>query len=60
VSKKTQAKMPASKLKRSVIGNSAKRKKTVKLKLSGWYENAAQSIGISNKEPHEKRLGAIE
>jgi len=43
-----------------MIGNGAKRKKTVKLKLSGWYENAAQSIGISNKEPHEKRNGAIE
>jgi hypothetical protein len=60
VFEKTQAKAPASKLQRSVIGNSLKRKKTVKLKLSGWYENAAQSIGISKKEPLEKRHGAIE
>ena len=31
------------------------RKKPAKLTLSTWYGDAAQSIGISNKKPAERR-----
>jgi hypothetical protein len=47
-------KAPASKLKRSAIEKNLKRKKTAKLKLSGWYNEAARSVGISSKQPRDE------
>jgi hypothetical protein len=54
VSETDGTKAPASKLKRSAIEKSLQRKKTAKLKLSGWYNEAARSVGISSKKPPRK------
>jgi hypothetical protein len=59
MSEKDSAKVPGSKLKRSVIGKSLPKKRTAKLKSSSWYTNSARSIGISNKKPSERRDEAI-
>jgi hypothetical protein len=50
-------KAPASKLERSTI---LKRKKTAKLRLSGWYNEAARSVGITSRQPPRKRDEARE
>jgi hypothetical protein len=55
VSERDQAKAPASKLKRAVVGKRLTRKRTAKLKLSSWYTDSARSIGITNKMPPERR-----
>jgi hypothetical protein len=55
LSKKDKTKTPNSKLKRSAIKKSLSSGKTAKLKSSSWYEGAARSINISNKEAARKR-----
>ena len=55
MSKKAGAKAPTSKLKRSAIEKSLSRKKTARLKLSSWYEKAAESIRINNNPRTESR-----
>ena len=54
MSKKERAGASTAKFKRPAIERNLSRKKTAKLKLSGWYKEAAQSIGISNKKPPDR------
>jgi len=49
------AKAPNSKLKRAAIAKGLSKNKSAKLKLSSWYEKAAESIRIYNNPRTESR-----
>ena len=55
MSKSDGAKAPNAKLKRAAIVKGLPKNKSAQLKLSSWYEKAAQSIRISNKAATENR-----
>ena len=55
MSKSDGAKAPNAALKKAAIVKGSSRNKSAKLKLSSWYEKAAQSIRISNKATTESR-----
>jgi hypothetical protein len=49
------AKAPNAKLKRAAIAKGLSKNKSTQLKLSNWYEKAAQSIRINNNPLAESR-----
>ena len=55
MSKSNGVKAPNAALKKAAIVKVSSRNKSAKLKLSSWYEKAAQSIRISNKATTESR-----
>ena len=59
MSKTHETKAAVSNFKQSAIEKSL-RKKTARLKSSGWYDKAARSIGISSKNPTRQRNDTIE